>query len=93
MTTPEPVIGLDNIMVEKLSCGLGFSAVLSSVGAVYTWGRNQHGQLGIGSSEETVTMPKQIKVLTNVSIEGICCSNNHMLAWTGLFCVRLFCSI
>jgi alpha-tubulin suppressor-like RCC1 family protein len=35
------------IPVAKVTCGDGFSAILSVEGLVYTWGYNNYGALGI----------------------------------------------
>jgi alpha-tubulin suppressor-like RCC1 family protein len=36
-----------DIPVSKVVCGSMFSGLLTSTGQVFTWGDNQHGQLGI----------------------------------------------
>ncbi|CAI5502201.1 unnamed protein product, partial [Closterium sp. Naga37s-1] len=42
----EGVVGLDPQTVEKVSVGEGFAVARLSHGMVYSWGDNQHGQLG-----------------------------------------------
>lgn len=53
---------LDNISVKS---GKEFFAVLKSNGTVWTWGKNNYGQLGIGSYNNT-TVPQQVPNLNNI---------------------------
>uniref|UniRef100_A0A0N5AEV3 Kinetochore-associated protein 1 n=1 Tax=Syphacia muris TaxID=451379 RepID=A0A0N5AEV3_9BILA len=43
---PRPL--LSGLMWKSVSCGLDFTAALSSDGSVYVWGRNDKGHLGVG---------------------------------------------
>ena len=38
--------------VVKVSCGAHHSLVLDAKGAVYAWGENAHGQLGLGDRKD-----------------------------------------
>lgn len=53
---------LDNVAVKS---GKEFFAVLKANGTVWTWGKNNYGQLGIGSYTNT-TVPQQVPNLKNV---------------------------
>ena len=46
--TPVPVPGLTG--VTRVAAGAGFSLALRSDGTVWAWGRNQHGELGDGTT-------------------------------------------
>lgn len=49
VTEPRPVIGLDEVgPIVQLASGYDFSCVLAESGAVYCWGENDDGQLGLG---------------------------------------------
>ncbi|KAK5815688.1 regulator of chromosome condensation 1/beta-lactamase-inhibitor protein II [Linnemannia elongata] len=50
-TSPEPVEPLEGIRIVDAACGASFSVALSDTGDVYTFGLNDHGQLGIGKAE------------------------------------------
>ena len=50
---PVPVVktgALNSKTITKVAAGMGHSMALDSNGAVYTWGQNDMGQLGIGTS-------------------------------------------
>jgi alpha-tubulin suppressor-like RCC1 family protein len=58
-STPTEIPGLSNVV--QIS-GSGASAALTSSGEVFAWGPNGHGQVGIGSSAETVFTPTHVKL-------------------------------
>ncbi|KAK3841124.1 MAG: regulator of chromosome condensation 1/beta-lactamase-inhibitor protein II [Linnemannia gamsii] len=47
---PEPIEALEGIRIADAACGASFSVALSETGDVYTFGLNDHGQLGIGNA-------------------------------------------
>ena len=51
LTTPEKIIGLENNVVQA-KLGENFVCVLDSSNYVYSWGRNESGQLGLGTSDQ-----------------------------------------
>lgn len=67
---------LDNIAV---AAGRYHLAVLKSDGSVWTWGKNNYGQLGIGSYTNCET-PQQVSSISNVA--EIKAGENHMIART-----------
>lgn len=42
---------LENAVVTKLACGYYHTVAVTEDGAVYTFGRNDYGQLGLGHSK------------------------------------------
>lgn len=44
--TPTRIPGLERIV--QISCGFGHNAALDADGHIWIWGRNDHGQLGVG---------------------------------------------
>jgi len=75
---PVQVSGLSNI--TAVSAGNGHFAALHSDGTVWTWGSNEHGQLGDGTTTNRLT-PVQVSGLTNVSAISAGC--NHTVALRG----------
>lgn len=48
------------------SCGEDFSAVLTEIGEVYTFGNNDSGKLGLGKTSQQV-FPRLIRDLLNIA--------------------------
>ena len=63
---PKPVKGLSGIGVTRLSCGDTHTLAMTQEGRVFSFGRNQNGQLGIGTDADSlVPVPVEaLKVLT-----------------------------
>lgn len=67
---------LDNVSVKA---GNEYIAVLKEDGSVWTWGRNNYGQLGNGTFTNTTT-PQQVASISG--IKEIAAGDTHMLART-----------
>ncbi|KAF9373774.1 hypothetical protein CPC16_001659 [Podila verticillata] len=52
-TKPKCIESLEGIRIVDAACGGSFSIALSEFGDVYTFGLNDHGQLGIGDESES----------------------------------------
>lgn len=67
--TPTRIPGLENIV--QISCGFGHNAALDADGHIWIWGRNDFGQLGLGSKSarnEPVMLP--LEGITSVNCGG-----------------------
>ncbi|RMX41048.1 hypothetical protein pdam_00003288 [Pocillopora damicornis] len=68
----------------RLSCGQQHSAVVSSSGDVYTWGRSQKGRLGHGDliEEEGKSVPFRVEILHmhRINVLSVACGMEHTLA-------------
>lgn len=66
----------------KVSSAYGYStqsaAAIKSDGTLWTWGRNNYGQLGINAGDTNVSSPTQVGALTNWS--KVWCNAAFMLA-------------
>lgn len=51
LTTPQLVERLKGISLAQIAAGGAHSAAVSLSGAVYSWGKNDFGQLGLGDTE------------------------------------------
>ncbi len=74
--------GFNNKRVVMISCGWGHSMALTECGHVYSWGDNDCGQLGIGSTAHS-NEPEVVEVIDeskrNVFIKKISCGITHSL--------------
>ena len=65
----------------SLACGAFYTVALTSDGAVYTWGRGEHGELGHGDRSNQLT-PKRVDALASVSVRALACGGRHSAALT-----------
>ena len=73
-------------IITKVTAGRDFSLALSNLGNVYSWGRNNNGQLGIGTTSSAL-LPQKIN-FTNLGegefITKIGAGHHHAFAVTNL---------
>ncbi|EGR32173.1 regulator of chromosome condensation, putative [Ichthyophthirius multifiliis] len=74
---PKKIPDLQNII--NIDCGQQFSAAVSSSGKVYTWGNNDHGQLGNNQSIYQAR-PNQVTGFGGNKIINISCGDNFIAA-------------
>ena len=67
---PKPIAGLSGIGVTKLACGDTHTLAVTAEGRLFSFGRNQNGQLGVGTDKDSLSpVPVEaLKVLTHLSI-------------------------
>ncbi|KAF9902428.1 RCC1 domain-containing protein 1, partial [Lobosporangium transversale] len=51
-SVPRPIEALQGLRIIDAACGASFSVALSESGDIYTFGLNDHGQLGIGKGAD-----------------------------------------
>ncbi|XP_075564793.1 putative E3 ubiquitin-protein ligase HERC4 [Pelecanus crispus] len=89
MLIPQPqlVERLKGISLAHIAAGGAHSAVVSLSGAVYSWGKNDFGQLGLGHTEDR-DCPSYIGALEHWKTVFISCGANHtaVLSKEGLVC-------
>lgn len=64
--TPTLVKGLEDAEIREVQLSDYNSAAITKGGALYMWGDNSNGQLGIGSKDNRSTVAKRVKGLKNV---------------------------
>ena len=52
---PAPVAALTGVQVQNVACGDSHCLVVAREGKLFTFGRNQNGQLGLGDTEDRLT--------------------------------------
>jgi E3 ubiquitin-protein ligase HERC4 len=81
--SPTLVDCLAGVPLAGLVCGANHSIVASVSGAVFAWGANSHGQLGLGDSEDRL-VPTQVRTLRTqrIAYSGLEAGSEHSVALT-----------
>ncbi|KAK6494153.1 putative E3 ubiquitin-protein ligase HERC3 isoform X1 [Huso huso] len=85
--SPQPLKSLSGIPLAQIAAGGDHSFAVSLSGAVFGWGRNHAGQLGL-NDEQDRAVPCHIKSLRSQKVVYISCGEEHTAALTkdgGLF--------
>ncbi|GFG40937.1 hypothetical protein Cfor_04032 [Coptotermes formosanus] len=71
---------LATTFVIQITCGHNHNLALTQNGALYAWGCNSYGQLGIGSQSKQQQKPTLVSALAGIPIAFIACGGNHSFA-------------
>uniref|UniRef100_A0A672HNY0 HECT domain-containing protein n=1 Tax=Salarias fasciatus TaxID=181472 RepID=A0A672HNY0_SALFA len=85
--SPAPLKSLAGIPLAQITAGGDHSFALSLSGAVFGWGKNRAGQLGLNDKQDRA-VPCHIKFLRSQKVVYISCGDEHTAALTkdgGLF--------
>ena len=69
---------LKNVEVKSVYCKKKHCLALTSTGKVYSWGLNEHGQLGLGHTENEFK-PKLIPFFENLRVVSCGAGNHHSI--------------
>ncbi|CAH0605431.1 unnamed protein product [Chrysodeixis includens] len=78
---PQPITSLLGVPIALIACGSHHTFALSKSGAVFGWGKNTHGQLGL-QDRENKCYPSHLKVLRNVKVCHIACGEDFTVFLT-----------
>ena len=67
---------MDN--VACVSCGFNFTAVVKKDGSLWTFGWNNHGQLGNGKKDVNVYFQKNMPTKIMDGVRTVSCGDSHM---------------
>uniref|UniRef100_A0A8C7RGK9 HECT and RLD domain containing E3 ubiquitin protein ligase 4 n=1 Tax=Oncorhynchus mykiss TaxID=8022 RepID=A0A8C7RGK9_ONCMY len=81
ISTPQVIQSLQGIPFIQISAGGAHSFALTFSGAVFGWGRNKFGQLGLNDNNDRY-YPAQLKSLRSQRVIYICCGEDHTAALT-----------
>ena len=62
--------------VRALACGYAHTYALTSEDVVYSFGRNDDGQLGLGHTDARAT-PQRVEALCGAGVEAVSCGASH----------------
>ncbi|RXN01912.1 putative E3 ubiquitin-protein ligase HERC3 [Acipenser ruthenus] len=74
--SPQPLKSLSGIPLAQIAAGGDHSFAVSLSGAVYAWGRNHAGQLGLGNTTD-IFCPTLVKSLQRKKTVFISCGEEH----------------
>ncbi|KAA8547038.1 hypothetical protein F0562_003467 [Nyssa sinensis] len=79
--TPQPIKALHGLQIKQIACGDSHCLAVTMEGEVQSWGRNQNGQLGLGTTEDSL-VPQKIASFQGVSIKMVAAGAEHTVAVT-----------
>ncbi|XP_055454886.1 probable E3 ubiquitin-protein ligase HERC4 isoform X5 [Psammomys obesus] len=80
-TSPQLIKSLLGIPFMQVAAGGAHSFVLTLSGAIFGWGRNKFGQLGLNDENDRY-VPNLLKSLRSQKVVYICCGEDHTAALT-----------
>ncbi|XP_053604119.1 probable E3 ubiquitin-protein ligase HERC4 isoform X3 [Plodia interpunctella] len=78
---PQQITSLFGVPLALIACGSNHTFVLSKSGAVFGWGKNSHGQLGL-QDKDNRCYPVHLKTLRNVKVCHIACGEDFTVFLT-----------
>lgn len=78
---PKKVAALQGKKVVAIATGSLHCVACTEPGEVYTWGDNDEGQLGDGTTN-AIQRPRLVMALQNKKINRVTCGSAHTLAWS-----------
>ncbi|KAH7671086.1 Regulator of chromosome condensation 1/beta-lactamase-inhibitor protein II [Dioscorea alata] len=79
--TPQPIKALQGIKIKQIACGDSHCLAVTMDGEVQSWGRNQNGQLGLGTTEDSL-VPQKIQSFQGIPVKMIAAGAEHTAAVT-----------
>lgn len=79
--TPQPIKALQGIKIKQVACGDSHCLAVTMDGEVQSWGRNQNGQLGLGTTEDAL-VPQKIEAFQGIPVKMIAAGAEHTAAVT-----------
>ncbi|KAK7840960.1 ultraviolet-b receptor uvr8 [Quercus suber] len=79
--TPQPIKALHGLKIKQIACGDSHCLAVTVDGEVQSWGRNQNGQLGLGTTEDSL-VPQKIQAFQGVSVKMVAAGAEHTAAVT-----------
>ncbi|XP_056424428.1 probable E3 ubiquitin-protein ligase HERC6 isoform X2 [Hyla sarda] len=77
---PRKIAGLSDIRIIQISCGHFHTISLSADGSVFSWGKNDFGQLGLGKQMPNQASPQLVKSLKGVPLVQVSAGGSQSFA-------------
>ncbi|XP_031387743.1 ultraviolet-B receptor UVR8-like isoform X2 [Punica granatum] len=79
--TPQPIKALQGLRIKQIACGDSHCLAVTMDGEVQSWGRNQNGQLGLGTTEDSL-LPQKMHAFQGMRIKMVAAGAEHTAAVT-----------
>ncbi|MEM1160441.1 MAG: Ig-like domain-containing protein, partial [Pseudomonadota bacterium] len=80
-TAPVKIPALDDVNIVAIENGNGVSYAISDTGALYAWGFNTNGQLGLGDRDERL-VPTLVEALSDETVVALSSGTSYTLVLT-----------
>ncbi|XP_021683072.2 ultraviolet-B receptor UVR8 isoform X2 [Hevea brasiliensis] len=77
--TPQPIGALHGLRIKQIACGDSHCLAVTMEGQVQSWGRNQNGQLGLGTTEDSL-VPQKIQAFQGEKMVMVACGWRHTIS-------------
>ncbi|XP_021567719.1 probable E3 ubiquitin-protein ligase HERC6 isoform X2 [Carlito syrichta] len=77
---PTKITTLKGIKIIQVSCGHYHSLALSKDSQVFSWGKNSHGQLGLGEGLLSQAVPQRVRSLEGIPLAQVAAGGAHSFA-------------
>ncbi|KAG5207532.1 hypothetical protein JEQ12_017296 [Ovis aries] len=77
---PKKIKTLADIKIIQVACGHYHSLALSEDGQVFSWGKNSHGQLGLGKEFPSQASPQRVRSLEGIPLAQVAAGGAHSFA-------------
>ncbi|XP_010930686.3 ultraviolet-B receptor UVR8 isoform X4 [Elaeis guineensis] len=79
--TPQSIKALQGLKIKQIACGDSHCLAVTVDGQVQSWGRNQNGQLGLGTTEDSL-VPQRIQAFQGIAVKMVAAGAEHTAAVT-----------
>ncbi|KAK9903587.1 hypothetical protein WJX75_009396 [Coccomyxa subellipsoidea] len=79
---PQPIKALAGRNIVKVACGDTHTLAITDTGELFSFGRNQNGQLGLGTTSDAI-LPQPVESLRGLKVCDISCGAEHSMALAG----------
>ncbi|XP_040822998.1 probable E3 ubiquitin-protein ligase HERC3 isoform X2 [Ochotona curzoniae] len=80
VAVPRLIQKLNQQTILQVSCGNWHCLALAADGQFFTWGKNSHGQLGLGKEFPSQTSPQRVRSLEGIPLAQVAAGGAHSFA-------------
>ncbi|CAJ1937769.1 unnamed protein product [Sphenostylis stenocarpa] len=81
MFIPHPIRALQGLMIQQIACGDSHCLAVTTDSLVLSWGHNQNGELGLGTTEDSL-LPQKVQKFEGIPIKMVAAGAEHSVAIT-----------